>query len=145
MPSRGPQSGAKIILFHGPNIVSILRDNTPTIVWPNRWDLPGGGIEAGETPIEGLLREVREELGLRLRLTPFVWQKTYPKPDGSASYFYAAEITQAQIDRIRFGNEGQRWDLMPARTFVTRPDAVPHFQTRVAACFDDIGWPDKTS
>src|ERR1700750_229368 len=31
------------------------------------WDLPKGGINAGETPIEAALRETREETGLRLR------------------------------------------------------------------------------
>ena len=30
------------------------------------WDLPGGKIEFGESPIEALAREVQEEVGLRL-------------------------------------------------------------------------------
>ena len=30
------------------------------------WDLPKGGIHAGESPIEAALRETREETGLRL-------------------------------------------------------------------------------
>jgi 8-oxo-dGTP pyrophosphatase MutT (NUDIX family) len=32
----------------------------------NHWDLPKGGIDPGETPIEAALRETREEAGLRL-------------------------------------------------------------------------------
>jgi ADP-ribose pyrophosphatase YjhB (NUDIX family) len=31
------------------------------------WDLPGGFLEAGETPERGLQRELREELGVRVR------------------------------------------------------------------------------
>ena len=31
------------------------------------WDLPKGGIHAGETPIDAALRETQEETGLRLR------------------------------------------------------------------------------
>ena len=33
------------------------------------WGLPGGEIEAGETEIESAAREVREELGLELKVT----------------------------------------------------------------------------
>jgi len=31
---------------------------------PNRWDIFGGHLEAGETPAEALVREIREELGV---------------------------------------------------------------------------------
>lgn len=32
------------------------------------WDLPGGFLEAGEHPIDGMFREVREETGLDVRV-----------------------------------------------------------------------------
>ncbi|MEU9735198.1 NUDIX domain-containing protein [Streptomyces sp. NPDC048002] len=38
-----------------------LRDDEPGIAWPGHWSMPGGGAEAGETPRETILRELREE------------------------------------------------------------------------------------
>lgn len=38
----------------------------------NHWDLPKGGIDAGESPLQAALRETREETGLRLAAAELV-------------------------------------------------------------------------
>jgi len=48
-------------------ILLYLRDNIPTIPFPNHWDLFGGHIEEGETPERALVREVKEELDYDLK------------------------------------------------------------------------------
>jgi 8-oxo-dGTP diphosphatase len=59
--------GTNIILLNDQNAVLLqLRDNKPTIPYPNMWAIPGGHIDKGETPLECILREVKEELGIEL-------------------------------------------------------------------------------
>ncbi len=41
------------------------------------WTLPGGSIEAGETPADAAVREVWEETGLRVRAVRLLWEGTY--------------------------------------------------------------------
>ncbi|GAB6932594.1 hypothetical protein JCM14719A_09470 [Calditerricola satsumensis] len=47
----------KGILFKDNNVILLKNER-------KEWELPGGRLERGETPGEGLLREMREELGV---------------------------------------------------------------------------------
>jgi 8-oxo-dGTP pyrophosphatase MutT (NUDIX family) len=48
-----------------------------------QWALPGGRIDEGETPLDAALREVDEELGLRLEPADVVgWLDDYPTRSG---------------------------------------------------------------
>lgn len=40
--------------------------------YPPVWEMPGGGIEAGESPEQAAVRETEEETGLRVELTHLV-------------------------------------------------------------------------
>ena len=42
------------------------RDNKPNILNPNKWGIFGGGIEKGEFPFETAIRELNEELNLKV-------------------------------------------------------------------------------
>lgn len=132
------QSGSKVILYRSGSLISILRDDNSLIKFPSHWDLPGGGIEEDETPFEALQREVDEELGLPILERNIVWTKTYTNTAGFSSYFYAIPITNEDISAIKFGEEGQRWQLMPSGLFCSRNDAVPHFRSRVAEFFEQL-------
>lgn len=44
-----------------------------------RWDVPGGFLEEGEDPVDGLRRELREETGLEIEPVEFlgIWLQPY--------------------------------------------------------------------
>ncbi|MGZ8454255.1 MAG: NUDIX domain-containing protein, partial [Candidatus Binatia bacterium] len=55
---------AQVLLFdRDGKLLIYLRDDNPTIPFPNHWDLFGGHVEVGETPERALCRELQEEIG----------------------------------------------------------------------------------
>jgi 8-oxo-dGTP diphosphatase len=66
---------ARVMLFDGGDAVLLIRFVVPResgeFVF---WALPGGEIESGETEAEAAVREVREELGLELKIAGPVYR-----------------------------------------------------------------------
>ncbi|MFC0225091.1 NUDIX hydrolase [Serratia aquatilis] len=136
--------GAKIALLYAGKLLVYQRDQKPGIPWPGSWDLPGGGRENHETPVGCVQRETWEEFGITLSEQQILWQKCYTSisPGGSPTWFMVGEITPAQIAAIRFGNEGQRWQMMSTDEFVKHPNGIAHLQQRLAGAltlFQGVG------
>lgn len=51
------------ILYRDRQFLMQLRDDIPNIIYPGYWAFFGGHLEPGETPEEGLKRELLEEIG----------------------------------------------------------------------------------
>jgi len=45
------------------------------------WNLPGGGLEKGETPWQGVIREVKEETGLSVEIVRLIGVYSKPNKD----------------------------------------------------------------
>ena len=126
-------TGCKIALLCGDSVLTILRDDKPSIPWPNMWELPGGGREGDESPFECAAREVHEELGIYLTEDCLLWSKVYPSMlyEGRQSVFMVGQLSQDQFDSITFGDEGQAYKLMSIEEFLKSKQAVPQLQGRL--------------
>ena len=61
--------GHRLLLL--PSVGALIWDNSGRLLLQrrtddNRWGLPGGGIDPGETPAQAVVRETREETGLQI-------------------------------------------------------------------------------
>lgn len=58
----------KVVILDDRNRCLLIKRSMSSKGNPGKWDLPGGKLDAGEVFDEGLLREVREETGVTIRL-----------------------------------------------------------------------------
>lgn len=57
----------KIIIFNNNNKVLTIRRTKTAPSRPLYWDLPGGDLDFGEEPKKGIIRETKEETGLKIK------------------------------------------------------------------------------
>ena len=129
-------SGAKLFLFLGSELVVILRDNKPDIPFPNHWDLPGGGRDGTESPIDCILRETEEEVGLSVSPDALIWARSYGR-GAARSWMFAAHLPAFWADHLLLGEEGQDISLMTPQTYAAHTRAVPHFAHRLGEYLTD--------
>jgi len=61
------RKGSSIIFINDEEqVLLFLRDDKPDLPYPNMWDVPGGHVEADESPEKCIIREMKEEMDLDL-------------------------------------------------------------------------------
>ena len=112
-------------------VLLILRDDDPGIAYPNMWDLPGGHVEEGETPLGCIQREMKEEMGLEIEgIAPF---SVVPFDDRTEYVFWTKMNLSVLSIRL---TEGQRLRWF-SRDEVERTPLAFGFNRILSAFFDD--------
>ena len=65
------------------------------------WEFPGGKIEAGETPFQCIVREIQEELSLKIKPLHVVDEYAYSYPDKDIMFtFIESEIVSGELQPL---------------------------------------------
>nr|WP_160330111.1 CoA pyrophosphatase [Rhizobium altiplani] len=123
-----PRAGVCILLVgaHDPEIVMIERAANLR-VHAGQWGLPGGRVEPGESDLQAALRELQEELGIRLlensvigRLDPFLTR---------SGFLISPFVCQSTNDQPLVPNPAEVTAVFTVRlSELLEPDRFEHFE-----------------
>lgn len=123
-PMSRPRVAAGALFFDDAGRVLIVK---PT--YKEGWDIPGGYVEPGETPIEACVREVKEELGLDRqigRLLVVDWAPSTGEGDKILFIFDGGELSRQERAHVRLPPEE-----LAALTFVGAGTLSEHLGPRL--------------
>lgn len=125
---------AKLVLIDADeNYLLLCRDHHPA--FGNDPDLPGGTLEVGESTQETMLREVEEEIGVKMNVNNV--KEIYAGTDYSTSGTYYALYVAAVAERppVTLSWEHSSYEWMPRTAFIEKAtnakDAYMHMVANV--------------
>lgn len=92
--------GVAGIIPRGRAVLVLRRAHTDGFL-PGAYDLPGGGLEPGESPEDGIRREVLEETGLRASVVRSLGERSYLPGSGAEDKTLIVYLLRSVSDNFR--------------------------------------------
>lgn len=107
-----PRMAAGALFIDGERVLLVRK------TYGNRWDIPGGYINRGESPADACRREVHEEIGLDRAPTRLLVHDWAPREDEGDKLLYVFGCGALGADEARIqldGKELDHWEWVPIR------------------------------
>lgn len=130
------KKGTSIIFVNSKgSVLLFLRDDKSSIPYPGCWDILGGNVEENETPLECIVREMKEEIEFNLDIKKLKLFNRYNLPDRTEYTYWKHE--DFRISDIVL-HEGQylKWFTEQEITNMDEPDIAFGFKAILLDFFE---------
>ena len=114
------------IIFNEENQVLILKRSPKVDTFAGHWCFPGGTADPGESPEACVIREVKEETGLKIKEKALVYFYTITKESDKDIDFYMVEDWRGEVT-LDWESSEYKWidaDNLTSVKFIPSPDII---------------------
>jgi len=94
---------SKAIIIKDTKYLLQLRDNKKDIFSPNCWTFFGGRIKKKESAEMCLVRELREELSINIKIIMKIYESFNHKTNSYVNYYYAKPLNKINVKNLTEG------------------------------------------
>ncbi|HIF9411188.1 TPA: (deoxy)nucleoside triphosphate pyrophosphohydrolase [Photobacterium damselae] len=105
------------VLMNGGQFLAVQRGESQLSYVSKKWEFPGGKVEAGETLVAAITRELEEELRITIAEPQFLLTVEHSYPDFDITmHCFVVDVPTRELELtehldFRWLNKDQLWDL----------------------------------